>query len=618
MGDQGFVTISRGGNGPPPGQHRPPPPGNNMMQPHFPLPPPPPPRDALPMDLRLSRTNNIDIVDVSESLLSDADKRQRCTDYALFRFEKVLDRNPYDEDEDDRIKSSWEKAIRTKVQDLSKRDIEREIRRLDLTTTDVVQKKTTLGQALLRQLDNTLEELIQSDHDRANYHWTLAQVDHKLKQVDKHTAMSRNNRIPIPAKRSNTRKRRASYSAKPKKKYWERVSVTAYFKHSPRPHVDIRALYENKRRGWAMTQGGGQPPMMMMNGPHGDPRQPPHPIVHGPPPQKGPPPHLGGNAGPPRKLPQPPPPPALRPGQGLRPGLGPGPGQGQGPGRGALPQRITNVRPPQVYHESASDSGSDSEGSEGSSVFSEPTHTTSDSRSSNSSKLDKRGGKRGRSQRRSRSHDRKDGRSRGNSRHYGVDTPRLHTRREQNYILGGGARLPQAPAPPPLIEIASASDIERIQENAYIAGRSDERANNRLVDELALETRPRFAPPPLRALPPPRHVVRTIDPHDIPREIVRELRRPSYPDEELAHFERLSIDDHDLEYERDLRRYDRGRRREFSLRDSFEDEDDLVREVPHVRLRRRATEYTHRPDLYTFEPDRDHHGNPFAPGPRFR
>ncbi|KAI0123896.1 hypothetical protein BJ170DRAFT_101327 [Xylariales sp. AK1849] len=647
MGDAAFVQLR--GNGPPP---PPAPPGGQRQQAgqpmqQFPPPhPPPPPRDSLPVELRLNRPL-IDISDISQDFLSEADMRAKCTEFLPIRFEKVLDQRPHDDDDDERMRSNWERAIRTQVQGLSRRDIEREIRRLDATTHGVMQKKATLGPALLRQLDKTMSELSHGDHDPANFQWTLAQADHQLKQVDRLTAMQRD-RIPLGKKMSNSHKKRSSSSATSKKKYWERVSLTAYFKRSPRPHVNIPFLYSARKKSLAMTQGG------MPMGPPGDPR---HAMQGG---QGGP---VRMPQGGPARMPHGGPPPV-----GRGPGGPPPPPFRQGTGPGRPPVGVTAIpngkKKPKVYHEAQSVSGSESSGSsDDESFFSEPTHTTatSESRSSRSSKYEKRGRHRSRSRHQSRSRGRNNGRSRENSRHYGIDSPRRHTRHEQHYILDSGLRLPPVPAPspilqtasssdierikegayfagradekfkkpspPPLIQTTSASDIERIKEDAYLAGRTDERADYRFAaDEFALEARPRFAPPP-RVIQQPRHLVRTIDPRDLPRETAHDIRRPSYTDEDLAPFERLSIDSRDWEYERDLRRFDAApRRREFEYNGRFDlvdDEDNFVRvvketrEAPYLGARRRTSEYMRRPEVpYAPDLERDSAANPFAP--RFR
>lgn len=568
--------------------------------------------------------------------------RAKCTEYLPIRFEKVVDQDRFDDDGEERNQSSWEKAVRTQVQGMSRRDIVNEIRRLEDTTQDVTQKKGTLTPALLRQLDITIDQLSRCDHDTANFVWTLTQIDHQLKQIDPRTAMQRD-RIPLGHKISRTRahasssRRRSSSSlpGAPKKKYWERVSLTAYFKRSPRPHVNIPFLYQMKRRALAMTQGGMPSNGMNMgpqgtqpghNGPNGGPQGG---VVRGPPP----PPPNGGRAGGP-----PPPPPPVR-----------------NPNGNAPPVILKNVpRKKKAYNEDYSDSDSGSSFCSDDTSSSGGTHTTftTDTPSSSSKSYEKRGRHRDRSRRRGHSRNR----HRESSRAFGID-PKHHKRHETHYMQDTGSRFPPAP-PPPIIQPAYTETLEKIKDDAYHAGRADERYNrrspplppivttsasdidrikedayragaqdarlreDRFVEEYDVGTRPRRV---AMVIQPPRHSVRTVNPR-LPREPLREAPRAGYTDDGLAYIERLSIDDRDRGYhERRPRRYAAYPLREYdydSHFDSVEDEDfglpaeaREIQERPYPGPRRRTTDdFLLRRDMpRTMEFDYNSGSHPFTP-----
>ncbi|KAK7963724.1 hypothetical protein PG988_010698 [Apiospora saccharicola] len=163
-------------NGPPPAHH----------QFH------PPPPEVLPLELRFNRPP-VEVMDVSEHVMSRAEMAAKCTDIVVFRFEKCRDNNrqPLDRDEEDAAKSSWEQAIRTRVTSQSQRELFKEVRRLDSETTDVLKKKNDLSPALQRQLDRAHHDLANSEHDSATYQWTLAQIDQQLRPVEPARTMFR-------------------------------------------------------------------------------------------------------------------------------------------------------------------------------------------------------------------------------------------------------------------------------------------------------------------------------------------------------------------------------------------------------------------------------------------
>ncbi|KAH6658164.1 hypothetical protein BKA67DRAFT_533336 [Truncatella angustata] len=561
--------------------------------------PPGLPRAELPVELRLNRPV-IQVSDINQRFLSEDDMRVQCTEYLPVRFEKVQSHDLYD-DNGQLVQPNWDKAVCTQVQGMSIKDITKEIRWLDMNTHDVVSKKATLPPALLRQLDVAMDDLIKADYDTANYVWTLAQIDQQLKKVDTHTTVYHHT-VPRGHKSLNSKhhhsskKRRYSTSGKPKKKCMERVTLTAYFKRSPRPQAPIRQLYEAKERARAMTQGGGAP---MGVGPPGFPPAPggpPNVPLRWPAPPPNPQPQGGGGRGVPQMA---------QPGQ--RP-----PVKGRPPGNGRPPVAANIAaagrKKQKSYKDSESDSGSETSSSSG---FSNSSNSTNTSETQSSHSYKKRGRGRDRSQHRNHNQPRE------SSRAYGIASPKQHSRHERNYILDPGSRIPPPtalhalpvftedldrvrdeafragraaeaysrqsppppPPPPPPAVTTSASDIDRLQEDAYRAGARDARARD-IVDEYEIQPRPRYGP---RIIQPPRNIVRAVDPRFLPKEALHSMRSPGYSDDDLPPLERLSMNDPErLYHQQQSRRYSafKPRNYDFNSDVSVDDYDnDFVTEI---------------------------------------
>lgn len=644
-----FIRLNAGGPPPPPPGHHgtaPRPMQHPPMQPGF---PPPPNRAALPIDLRHNRPV-IEEMDLREQFLSESDKRRRLTEYKPVRFEKVASQDLYDDDDRERAQTSWERAIKTNVQGMSKRDILDVIHRLDATTQDVTQKKATLAPALLRQLDCELDKLSQTDLDRGNFVWTLAQIDQQLQEIDREIAMQIKAKTPRVAKHAHKSKKRSSTSSVPKKqkRYWERVSLTAYFKRSPRPQANIAHLYDMSKRVLATAQGGGLQHPIAMNAPGihpmaGNPQGGHGPVKGGPPPfmKVGP----GGGG--------PPPPP-----QGHHPAMKTAPGKGLHP-------KVKHIS------DSNSDTSSSSDDSDNSSD-SEQSRTTMTTDPPSSPLFNKRGRRRIQDRHRSRS------RPRDSSRYYGVHS-RHNKRHDKHYFVEPGRQIPSIPPPPimpqilpqvqvPQVQVpqmqvpqgqvddlerirsaynagrvderydrqspsrssgfrTSASDIERIRDDAYKAGVEDTRIREeRFVEELEIETRPRRV---TRVYQVPRRGVRTVDPRFLAREGLREQRLGSFMDDDLPRLDRLSMDDHEWEYhESPPRRAEASRpyRHDYTAYyDSAGDEDDFlsstrgveiheIRRRPSMGQRPRTDDYIGgRPVPPSMNVGRESHVNPFTP-----
>lgn len=598
--DQPFIQISgdggRGGQqhhqgqGPrqmhqPQIQHGFPPQGQGprQMQQGF---PPPPPRDAIPADL-LNNRPVFEVADIRDHLVTESDMRRRLTQYKAVRFEKLTGQDPYDDDDGERAQSGWERAIKTQVQGMSKKDMLELISRLDLTTQDVIQKRAALSPTLQNQLDLELAKLSRDEYDPQNYVWTLTQIDQQLQEVPyfapQHDVyIHRERKAHRTSKHHSKHKNKKKYSIPPAprmepKRYWERVSLTAYFKRSPRTQVNIVHLYDTFKRHQATMQYGAHQQQMMMNnqGFRGGPQQQ---NPQGPRPMQGPPPNgpvpirgqpnqfqNGGQGG--RQQQQPPPPPH----PGLRPG---GPGQGKG-GKGV---KVVKAK---GNSDSDSDSSSNSDDSSSDSGQSRSTRTTDPP---SSPFLVNKGPRRG-----PQGPHRSGSRPRNASRHVGARSrERSRKRPGKTYIVEPhNRRTPPIHRPPPPphatfiphqreqddreriqeayhagraderfrrqspigapIVTTYASDIDRIRDNAYQAGVDDTKREDRFAEEV-VEIGPRLGRG-TRIYQGPRPSVRTVDPRVLAREGLREQRPAAvFRDESLPRMDRLSMNDRVWEY----------------------------------------------------------------------
>ncbi|KAI0097604.1 hypothetical protein GGR51DRAFT_566327 [Nemania sp. FL0031] len=464
----------------------------------------------------LGRGPAVQISDITRDLYTESDKKEELTDYVVVRFEKVADRDSYDEQGQPK-RLGWEKALRAEDHGISKQVAARKVLELNRLTKNVLDKKDSLPPPLKLQIDKTLADLMNRELDPNHYHWVLAQMDHQLRKLEPVYYHNSNQQYYVPTRRhrssshhhhhhsSSSSKRRRSHgesSHHHKKRMYERLSLTAYFKRVPRPGVDIHRLWINttgglEGRNYAQTnngfhqtqqnhqsqghQHGNQQGGHQRDGhqhgahPHGGQQAGGHPgrnTPGGPPPSgrpsglpggrpAGPPP--GGHPGGHRDQP-PPPPPLNRPGggQAARPqgGIqahGQRPGPGPGPGPGLARAGVRHVR----RNDSDSDSDSDSELSRGSS---RSRHRRGETPPSSVSDHNGR--------RRSRSYTREPARPRPH--------PHQHPNARHNDGYPG-----RAPAPPYRTGGAGsptyASTIERIREGAYQRGVRDAG----LAEELA-------------------------------------------------------------------------------------------------------------------------------------
>ena len=190
--------------------------------------------------------------------------REELSSYVMFRFEKADEES----DEHSRYGSdshqsrSWLRVTRSLVLGLQKEDIAREIRNLNRDTRPVAEKKATLNSAQQRHIEATLEEQRLRDSDL--FETNLVQLDYYIRgkkkdrdsrhgHHDSHRRASKPTRVGViellllsdkgHKKAKHGRHGTSSHKISRSEKVQERTSITAYFKTSPRPEVDVLQLY---------------------------------------------------------------------------------------------------------------------------------------------------------------------------------------------------------------------------------------------------------------------------------------------------------------------------------------------------------------------------------------
>ncbi|GAP90646.2 hypothetical protein SAMD00023353_4800360 [Rosellinia necatrix] len=230
-----------------PSEHQPRDYPQEHLQAH-PIIPPPPPNNMLPIDLRGGPS--IQISDVSPDLLSESDMRDELTDFVVFRYEK-MHRNTFDE-HGQLKKHTWDDAIVIKDRTISKQTAAKNIRDLNRETLSVREKKDSLVLPLIHRIDSTMERLTSQEPDPARFHWTLAQIhcepeplgayypdqlSHHIVRPLKHWRLAR---LVSLNKRTHAESKRGGLFAP--------GYLTAYFQRVTKPGVDIRLLFQEKRK----------------------------------------------------------------------------------------------------------------------------------------------------------------------------------------------------------------------------------------------------------------------------------------------------------------------------------------------------------------------------------
>lgn len=603
--------------------------------------PPPPPREIVPV--RLQQGPLVQLSDIRKERLTEAEAREELSTYIIFRFERADAPDSYDSD-GERVKPTWANVYRTEVRGVSQKEAAREVRFLNERTRPIGEKKASLNTSQQRQLEKVQEEITFFERDQ-RFQTVLVQMDHQLrpkpkdKDRDKDRERDRDSSRHVTNKKDRRAKeykeekeyrdrkeswarssvfgRQKSLSAKDgKKKIQERVSITAYYKRSPRPDVDAIALVMQRDAEIARRL------------------QPPHPQqVH--PPQQ------------PQQMQQPqqfrPPGQSFHDQQQMPMGQNPAgvkgvPQKQGGGGGGGVPIQIVKGKQPDKKGASRSKSPSpirsysqsDSSTDDDDDDMSIRTPTSSNSSSLRSSNRYRHPLKRG-------------DRYIEEPGHYGVPT-RIESYRNRGlahdehrisdeYLVsgspapraGGGPRF--APMALPPLQPVPPVDIERITAEYYEAGRQDERAetHERLAEQLS---RPRVIQrQPQRLLSDrpahPSEVVMIEEERPRPRPLQRHpsirIVRPGNVDlleqESIERMERLRFEE-ERRYEEAIQQEEyedwverqRARDIEDRIRDEIAREDELREEIARERDREyRSQSYVRRVDV---DPS-----NPFSPRP---
>lgn len=209
--------------------------------------------------------------------------------YSVYRFEEARDEDEYLSDGHRPESERWVRVRCSHVPGMSKEETSREIRRLDRETLSVADKKATLSSAQLQHIELTLEEQrrnLERQWDPQIYETNLVQLDHNLLTIPNkkksHEVHShhghhhhhhhhhsqhhrRGSETPIPlltylagsneiVKKSGKKSKHERHDTahgkhkvtKPSKMRGPMVDpdyITAYFKTSPRSHIDPVKLY---------------------------------------------------------------------------------------------------------------------------------------------------------------------------------------------------------------------------------------------------------------------------------------------------------------------------------------------------------------------------------------
>ncbi|KAI1094315.1 hypothetical protein F5B19DRAFT_490436 [Rostrohypoxylon terebratum] len=192
------------------------------------------------------RGRSIEISDVSGDLRTVNDMREDLTEYTIFRFEKMPAQNQYDDEGKPQL-PTWDRALRVRVPGISPREIIREIQHLNRNTRNLSDKLKSLSPVLQRQVDKAQEDLALENPDPINYHWVLVQLDHQLREIGPYFMIASRRHSTHRARYGPTRRRSYGRSSnRHERKSYERISLRAFFKRTPRPNADIAMLWEAK------------------------------------------------------------------------------------------------------------------------------------------------------------------------------------------------------------------------------------------------------------------------------------------------------------------------------------------------------------------------------------
>ncbi|KAK0621453.1 hypothetical protein B0T17DRAFT_534105 [Bombardia bombarda] len=244
-------------------------PNMQMPQQQRPVMAPQPHQHQVPPMFRQERQEPpVKFSDIRKERLTPSDAREALSEYFIYRFEKADKGSGYDSD-GQRRRSTWESVMRTEVRDVSKKEAARQVHQLNKESIPLSKKKATLSSAQQRQLERALEDLQLRDPHPHFFQTHLVQIDHQLrsteKEKEKHRRSSRHHKEHRVHLRDRSVGRRSSRSkSKDKKKSVTEVSLTGYYKRSPKPEVDAIDLFNARE---AQLRKDLQPPNPHFNAP---------------------------------------------------------------------------------------------------------------------------------------------------------------------------------------------------------------------------------------------------------------------------------------------------------------------------------------------------------------
>ncbi|KAK3313524.1 hypothetical protein B0H66DRAFT_536787 [Apodospora peruviana] len=522
------------------------------------------------------------ISDIRKERITPAEAREELSEYIIYRFEPSEPGCGYDSD-GERRKPSWESVFVVEVHGVSKKDAALQVRTLNQNTWSLGEKKATLSGVQNRQIEKVLEELQARDYPY--FQTNLVQIHHQLrpKLKEKHLKGSSSKHHPKDVKEllfRDHKERMKHSSSKDKKKHKEkekekeRVSLTAYYKRSPKPEVDALAIYHLREASLRARLAPPPNPHMMAGPPEH------HHVVHAPEGVHG----KGAGDG------------------GGRNGGGNGNKYHTG-GRGAV-AAVVHPHGDRKHDRRGSPRSPRSPTSSDSSFFSDTFSNEGDDMSIATPNSEDSFFSRGRRASFDRPHPRKQGRYLEDPAHFGVRHHNDHRGRREIHRISDEflprrsslQRLTMAPPPP--------VDIEQIKSSAYAAGRADEREDVKMIAEK-IAVASVSAIKPCLPTPPPRILqrrpsIRLVHAGDLSRE-----------SETAERLERLDLRDQALEDAR-YRLGDTPQRRLVG-REGHLRRDEIWEEerAPRRRLDE-ALEYMRRTEAGADMPFMD---NPFTPLP---
>ncbi|KFH40284.1 hypothetical protein ACRE_090550 [Hapsidospora chrysogenum ATCC 11550] len=209
----------------------------------------------------MPRRQKVEVFDIHSECLTEADARERLSSYVVICMTKADTSNEVDQD-GYLLPPTWDRTTHSEQTDISQQEATRKVRELERTTLPVSDKKQDLPAALQRQFEHAQDRLERQEPD-PRFHYVLAQFDSKIKKVEvpqlvehmyheSHKKSKRGSRSRDGDRdRSKGKKKYKSkdyriepHRSKPKRRK-ERVSVTTYFKRTPKPEENcLRMLHD--------------------------------------------------------------------------------------------------------------------------------------------------------------------------------------------------------------------------------------------------------------------------------------------------------------------------------------------------------------------------------------